>query len=283
MATATSTCMSARSLCRKLRAVEDVFLLASEVTRVIGHCLGAIGAAAENGVPFHHLRLSGFFPEDVYAAMLHAMPVPQDYRPMSGRTKYTRTADGGGTRTKIDLFPEYIRHLPPAKKGVWQVIGGALCSPELREAFRQRLAPGLEKRFGARYRSVRMYPIPILTRDIPGYSIGIHPDTRSKAMTIQLYLPPDRSIEHTGTVFHRRSGERGFERSTQMAFAPNTGYAFAVGGDTYHSVDTLGPEVRTRDSILLTYFLDDAALDAVKNRVKRFANFVRNEFRALAR
>lgn len=274
---------SACSLCLRLALMEEIFLLPNEVARIVEHALAAIGAAAESPAPFHHLKISGFFPTDVYAAMLASMPVTHDYRPMSGRTKYTRTADGGGTRTKIDLFPEFIRHLPRPKKPVWLAVGRALCSAELGEAFRKRLAPGLEKRFGARYRSVGVYPIPILTRDIAGYHIGIHPDTRSKVMTIQLYLPGDRSIEHTGTVFHTRTGEDAFERSLQMPFAPNTGYAFAVGDDTFHSVDTLGPEVRTRDSILLTYFLDDTALDAVKNRVKRIANFVRNEFRGLAR
>lgn len=263
--------------------MDDLFLPTHEFARLTEHCLRAIGAAAESNAPFHHLRLSRFFPDEVYAAMLATMPVPQDYRPMSGRTKYTRTRDGGGTRTKIDLFPEFIRHLPPAKKPVWQAVGRVLCSVDVGEAFRERLAPGLGKRFGERYRSVGLYPIPILTRDIAGYQIGIHPDTRSKAMTIQLYLPRDRSIEHTGTVFHKRVDKGAFERSVQMPFVPNTGYAFAVGEDTYHSVDTLGPEVLTRDSILLTYFLDDTTLDAMKNRVKRFANFVRNEFRSLAR
>ena len=202
---------------------------------------------------------------------------------MSGRTKYTRTQGGGGTRTKIDLFPEFIRRLPRAKRPVWRAVGRALCSAEVREAFRERLAAGLEKRFAERHRAIRMYPIPILTRDVPGYKIGIHPDTRSKAITVQLYLPRDRSIEHTGTVFHKRTGERAYERASQMPFAPNTGYAFAVGDDTYHSVDMLGAEVLTRDSILLTYFLDDASLDRVKNRVKRLANLMRNEFRSLRR
>lgn len=263
--------------------MEDLLLLANEVGSTIEYIVAAIAAAPQRNEPFPHLQLANVFPPHVYAGMIEAMPVPQDYRPMSGRTKYTRTQDGGGTRTKIDLFPEFIRHLPRAKKPVWQVVGRALCSAAVREAFRERLAPGLEKRFGARYRSVGMYPIPILTRDVPGYEIGIHPDTRSKAMTIQLYLPSDRSIEHTGTVFHRRNAAGEFERALQMPFAPNTGYAFAVAEDTWHSVDTLGPEVHTRDSILLTYFLDDSALDRTKNRVKRFANFVRNEYRSLAR
>ncbi|HYX63254.1 MAG TPA: hypothetical protein VE935_03430 [Burkholderiales bacterium] len=263
--------------------MEDLLLLADEVGSTIEYIVTAIGASPQRNEPFPHLQLANVFPPHVYAGMIEAMPVPQDYRPMSGRTKYTRTQDGGGTRTKIDLFPEFIRHLPRAKKPVWKVVGRALCSAEVREAFRERLAPGLEKRFGERHRSLGMYPIPILTRDVPGYEIGIHPDTRSKAMTIQLYLPSDRSIEHTGTVFHRRNGAGEFERALQMPFAPNTGYAFAVAEDTWHSVDALGPEVHTRDSILLTYFLDDSALDRTKNRVKRLANFVRNEYRSLAR
>ena len=257
-------------------------VLASDLPRLIRHVSGAILAAREGEQPFRHLKLSGVFPPDVYGAMLEQMPVPEDYRPMSGRTKYTRLQGGGGTRTKIDLFPEFIRHLPGAKRPVWRLVGRALCSPEVREAFRERLARGLEQRYGRRYREVGMYPIPILTRDVPGYHIGIHPDARSKAMTIQLYLPRDRSIEHVGTVFHKRAGEERYERSLQMPFAPNTGYAFAVAPDTYHSVDTVGPEVSTRDSILLTYFCDDTALERTTNRVKRAANLLRNEFRRLA-
>lgn len=258
-------------------------VLHRDVPTIVACAVAAVRAARDIDEPFAHLELAEVFPPEVYAAMLEAMPVPEDYRPMSGRTKYTRTAGGGGTRTKIDLFPEFIRHLPAAKRPVWRAVGRALCSAELREAFRERLAPGLEKRFGERHRSVGMYPIPILTRDVPGYHIGIHPDTRSKAMTIQLYLPRDRSIEHVGTVFHRRNDAGAFERSRQMPFAPNTGYAFAVGEDTYHSVDPVGVEVHTRDSILLTYFVDESALDRTKNRVKRVANLLRNEFRSFAR
>ena len=68
-----------------------------------------------------------------------------------------------------------------------------------------------------------------------------------------------------------------------MPFSPNTGYAFVVHDDTYHSVDTLGPEVRTRDSILLTYFVDHTRLQIFRNRARRFGNFLLNEIRSVAR
>src|SRR5579859_3029988 len=141
--------------------------------RTIEHIVHAVEVAESHNEPFHYLQLADIFREGLYAAMLDAMPLTEDYRQMWGRTKSTRTVDGGGTRTKIDLFPEYIRHLPAEKKRLWEVIDRALCSKPVREAFKQRLAPGLKQRFGPGYARVGMYPIPILTRDIPGYSIGI--------------------------------------------------------------------------------------------------------------
>jgi hypothetical protein len=254
-----------------------------DVARTIEQAVRAINAAAEHQAPFRHLQLAQFFHPELYGAMLEGMPVREDYRRMSGRAKYTRTADGGGTRTKIDLFPEYIRHLAAQKKAVWNTVGRALCSVQVREAFRQRLAPGLEKRFGPDYRELGLYPIPVLTRDVPGYCLNIHSDARAKGITIQLYLPPDRSLEHVGTVFHERTADHTYRRAMQMPFAPNTGYAFAVGDDTFHSVDLVGPEVRTRDSILLTYFVDQTRLQVVRNRARRLGNLLLNEIRSVTR
>lgn len=68
-----------------------------------------------------------------------------------------------------------------------------------------------------------------------------------------------------------------------MPFARNSGYAFAVGRGTWHSADAVGPEVTTRDSILLTYFVDFGSRRFLRNRGKRVGNFVLNELRHLAR
>jgi hypothetical protein len=215
--------------------------------------------------------------------MLTAMPVASDYRPMSGRAAGNDLADGTHTRVKIDLFPEYIRSLPSEKRAVWDVVGRALCSEAVKQAFIQRLAPGLRGRFGAGFADVGMYPIPILTRDIPGYKIPPHPDSRWKGITVQLYLPRDNAMSHIGTIFHERLPDGSLPTRTQMKFSPNTGYAFAVADDTWHSADTVGPEVTTRDSILLTYFVDAGPLRFLRNRAKRIGNFLGNEIRYLAR
>ncbi|MGA3138974.1 MAG: hypothetical protein ABSD09_08825 [Xanthobacteraceae bacterium] len=249
------------------------------VERLRNHVVNAVEAAVAFDAPFYHLVLDRVFPDDVYAAMLANMPASSDYRPMHGRSKGHDLADGTHTRVKIDLFPEYTRWLKPEKRTVWDIVGRALCSAAVRDAFMRRLAPGLSRRFGAGFAKVGMFPIPVLTRDIPGYLITPHPDTHWKGITVQLYLPPDRSIEHIGTIFHRRLADGSLPKDKQMSFAPNTGYAFAVDTDTWHSADRIGPEVKTRDSILLTYFVDAGPLKYLRNRAKRLGNFIGSELR----
>jgi len=250
------------------------------VERLRDGIVASIDAAPAFAAPFYHLVLERVFPDDTYAAMLANMPQAADYRPMHGRSQIHDLADGTHTRVKIDLFPEYIRHLPAQKLAVWDIVGRALRTAAVRDAFMRRLAPALERRFGADYARTGMYPVPVLTRDIPGYLITPHTDTRWKGITVQLYLPHDSSIAHIGTIFHDKKPDGGCgAKARQMSFAPNTGYAFAVGADTWHSADIVGPEVKTRDSILLTYFVDAGALRYVRNRGKRLGNFVLSEVR----
>jgi len=251
----------------------------SEVKALIDAVVANIAAARVVEKPFHHLEFDRVFPDDVYARMVSAMPNAADYRPLPGRNRGNIREDGSSTRVKIDLFPEYIRHLPPEKRALWNVVGRALCSGEVRDAFKRRLAPALERRFGADHAKTGMFPIPVLTRDIPGYLITPHTDTHWKGITVQLYLPRDRSITHIGTIFHKKLPDGSMPKDKQMTFAPNTGYAFAVGSDTWHSADRIGPEVSTRDSILLTYFVDAGALRFLRNRGKRVGNFILSEVR----
>jgi len=233
--------------------------------------------------PFYHLEFAKVFPDDIYRAMVDAMPAAADYRPLPGRNKGNVRDDGTVTRVKIDLFPEYIRHLPAGKREIWEVVGGALTSSEVQAAYMRRLAPGLQKRFGPGHAETGMYPIPVLTRDIPGYRITPHTDTHWKGITVQLYLPRDDAHPNIGTIFHDRLPDGTMPKTRQMRFAPNTGYAFAVGGDTWHSADPVGAEVTTRDSILLTYFVDAGLLRVLRNRGKRIGNFVLNEFKYISR
>jgi hypothetical protein len=262
---------------------QTVGLSARDRSRAVAELTAFVAASVDSAravdAPFYHLEFDRVFPDHVYAAMLGAMPVTSDYRRMSGRRKEDVREDGTPTRVKIDLFPEYIRNLPAEKRPVWDLVGRALCSGEAAAAFVRRLAPELKTRFGAGFADVALYPVPILTRDVPGYKILPHTDTQWKGITVQLYLPRDNSHENIGTVFHHRQADGTLARSAQMRFARNTGYAFAVTDTSWHSADPVGPEVETRDSILLTYFVDAGLVRFLRNRGKRVGNFVLNEVR----
>ena len=247
------------------------------------YLVDSIDNARQSNTPFYHLEFDHVFPDDIYAAMLRELPSMGDYRALPGRGNTNILEDGSATRVKIDLFPEYIRSLPQGKREIWAIVGRALCANEVRDAFVRRLAPALECRFGAGFREVGMFPIPILTRDIPKYRITPHPDTKWKGITVQFYLPPDDSTRHIGTIFHERRPDGSLPKATQMPFLPNTGYAFAVGSDTWHSADPVGPEVKSRDSILHTYFVDQGMLRVLRNRSRRVGNFIANEVRHLVR
>jgi hypothetical protein len=250
---------------------------ASEVRSLVDAVVANVEAARVVEKPFYHLEFDRVFPDDVYARMVAEMPKAADYRPLPGRGGGNIREDGTSTRVKIDLFPEYIRHLNEEKRAIWDLVGRALCSAEVQEAIARGLAPGLERRFGPGFEKVGMYPIPVLTRDIPGYRITPHTDTHWKGMTVQLYLPRDASATHIGTIFHDRAADGSLPKATQMRFAPNTGYAFAVGDNTWHSADPVGDEVESRDSILLTYFVDAGLLRVLRNRGKRIGNFLLSE------
>jgi hypothetical protein len=255
----------------------------TEARKLSEYVAGSVEAARSSETPFFHLQFERVFPDDIYAAMLRELPGTGDYRALPGRHNENILEDGSATRVKIDLFPEYTRHLPPQKRDLWDVVGRALCSNEVKQAFMRRLAPGLERRFGAEHQGVGMFPIPVLTRDVPRYQITPHTDTHWKGITVQLYLPPDDTTRHIGTIFHGLSPDHKLANPIKMPFSPNSGYAFAVGDNTWHSADAVGPEVRTRDSILLTYFVDSGLLRILRNRGKRVGNFFLHEAKNLAR
>lgn len=250
----------------------------AQLTRHIVQC---VETAESNDTPFFHLVLDGIFPDDIYERMLDNFPAPDTYRSaIRKRNRANFNPDGTARRVKVDLFPEYIRHLEGEQKGVWKMVGAALCSPEVKAAFVRRLSSGLRKRFGDGYERVGMFPVPMLTRDTEGYRIREHTDTKWKGITVQLYLPRDESLDGIGTVFSEELPDGTFRRVKQMAFIPNHGYAFAVGADTWHSVDALKLVNASRDTILHTYYVDNSIGRKIRNRARRVGNFAKNELRA---
>ena len=134
----------------------------------------------------------------------------------------------------MNLDPREDRSVPrdatfPNTNAPYGPVGRALCSGEVQAAFVHTLAPGLKRRFSDSFADVGMYPIPVLTRDTPGYRITPHTDTRWKGITVQLYLPrDDKASGHRHDLPQSPARRFAAESDADAVRAQYSGYAFAV-------------------------------------------------------
>ena len=101
--------------------------------------------------------------------------------------------------------------------------------------------------------------------DHAGYSIGVHPDTPKKVLTMQFYMPERGNAEQVksfGTCVHttqqyrmrdfKKNGKAPCEKKFQ--FLPNSAYSFTVHDTSYHSVDGVGKAVGLRKTVLVNWY-----------------------------
>ena len=222
--------------------------------------------------PFDHIYMEGVFDPDSYAVLLAAMPERRFYHQLRHRDALRK--DGSSTRLRMYLYPELMWRLPAEQRRAWLPVARALCSKELENAFKKKFRAALEKRFGKPVEKIGVYPVPILLRDQPGYRIGIHSDVKSKAITVQFYLPSDNSQRNIGTIFHE--GDRGAKakKTTRMPFMPASGYAFPVAlTKSWHSAATTTKKDGERVSMMVTYYVADDLGSWLKRRLRRFGSF----------
>jgi hypothetical protein len=96
-----------------------------------------------------------------------------------------------------------------------------------------------------------------------GYSIGVHPDSPKKILTLMFYIPlSDTTMYDFGTCLHsekqfkardlKRNGEAPCER--KFRFASNTGYSFPVSPKSFHSVNSVSKRGGVRQTILVNWY-----------------------------
>jgi hypothetical protein len=243
----------------------------SHVTyQILDHVLDQLDRTPTCDEPYSHFYLDSVFPDDVYAEMMAAMPAPHDYRPLS--LKKHQNADGVSTRDVLPLNSEGLSRLPQQQRELWEGVAAALTAPELKVAVFRKLATDLSHRFNCRPDEVEQivsYTRPSLFRDLEGYEIAPHPDGRAKIVTMQLYIPANRTQLHLGTAVYKRrfkslqglySWHGRFDKVKQFLFQPNSGYAFAVsnslGKKSWHGREQIPPGSGVRNSILNIFFAD---------------------------
>lgn len=238
----------------------------------------ALDAAEVTTDPFSHLYLRDAFPAHIYAQMLDSVPALECFRP-DNPAKYGAAAlrfhpaSGGAPapvscRYTMPLDDAHLAQLPEPQRDLWTGVSAALKSEELRQRVFSAFAPALCRRFRIDARGLeRMaaYPRPTLIRDLSGYWIAPHPDSRAKIVTVQFYLPRDDSQRALGTTLYRRrllnprvllAPSNMYEPVRRLEFSPNTGYLFPVGSRSWHGREEVPAGAGERHSILLVYYRD---------------------------
>ena len=86
------------------------------VANLIQFVVDSVRQAPADDAPFHHLQFDRIFPDDFYAQMLEAMPVGEDYRAMSGKSKMGSTQARWKTHPREDRSFSRIRSPFTAEK-----------------------------------------------------------------------------------------------------------------------------------------------------------------------
>lgn len=232
---------------------------------LIAHAVGSLEAAEHFALPFPHIFFRDFFPADFYKDLIGSFPSDAAYDKITGT----------GTRTALRLYGDNIDKVDAGVRAMWAAVSEMLTSAEVEQAIRNRLRDGLEvRRVGDKAPSVealRLVAKPVLYKDVDGYEIKPHPDTRKKVVTMQLYCPPDDKQAGMGTTLYRTSlkgllypGSYCLEPVKTLPFLPNVGYAFVVL-KAYHTLLGMSwhgrPKIKTvierpRMSILNTFYID---------------------------
>jgi hypothetical protein len=235
--------------------------------------VGRVAATPLETAPFDHVYLEKLFSPGEYRRLLDHLPETRRYRELTHRE--AMRSDGTSARRKFYLLPEHIMWLPKEQRAYWRRLSRLLRSRELQDAFKAKFRTALEGRFGRSIDELSFYPVPMLLRDLGGYRIGIHGDALRKAITVQFYLPQDESQAHMGTVFHEgRTGEAAL-RTKRLGFVPAAGYAFPViRHQSWHSVPQTSDADGERNSLMLTYHVQQGPLAWLAQRIHRLAVFI---------
>ena len=235
--------------------------------------VGRVEAAPRETAPIEHVYLENLFPPAEYRRLLDHLPEIRRYRELTHRE--AMQPGGRSARRKFYLLPEHIMWLPREQRAYWNGLSRQLRSPALQEAFKSKFRVALEQRFGTSIDNLSFYPVPMLLRDLGGYRIGIHGDGLRKAITVQFYLPRDESQGHLGTVFHEGRNGEAAQRTKRLAFVPGSGYAFPViRHKSWHSVPQTSDSDGERNSLMLTYHVQQGPLAWIAQRIHRLAVFI---------
>jgi hypothetical protein len=146
--------------------------------KLIAQAVASIEAADHFSFPFPHILFRNFFPPDFYWDLVRSIP-SEGYDPITGT----------GTRMALRLYGDNVEKIDPEVRSAWAAVSAMLTSKKVERAIRIRLNDGLDIRArGDKVPSAddpKLVTKPVIYRDIDGYQIKPHPDTRKGLRNLQ--------------------------------------------------------------------------------------------------
>jgi hypothetical protein len=219
--------------------------------RLLASVIDAVRRSRVQRQPFVHAFLEQVWPADVYADLLAALPPASEYRD-DNPAKYGRP-DGRSCRQVLPLGD------PTTLDPLWTAVRDVLMASELQAAVCAHVGVRAVRADGRPASSSR----PVLVRDLPGYWIEPHPDSRAKQITMQFYLPADAAQSALGTTLYQLRpfrpsawiGRAPFMHPVhRFPFVPNSGYIFPVRWNSFHGVERLAADSGVRQTLMNTYY-----------------------------
>jgi len=233
----------------------------TELERVLReHLIAAIERTPLETDPFPYVFIEGCFPDDLYAELLAELPADAFYEPLIHKDSVRD--DGTSPRIQASLSEDRMPLLPEGRqRDLWTAVTRATQDDRVKLALLRKLEPGIRERHAGPIEGIEAYSRPALNRDVSGYKILPHPDTKAKIMSGLIYFPRDDAQRGLGTSLYvptlRIPGLRPkFRNVKTVPFQANCGLVFAVTKRSFHGREPLPEGCGVRDYLALTYYDD---------------------------
>ena len=190
--------------------------------------------------PCLHLEVPNLLPAAYASELTKRIPARTAFTPL--RHRDAMNSRGESTRGELRLADGKLDHLDARDRPFWLGVGRMFGDAGLRCLVQRKL--GLQ---------ADLVALTSLYQDRTGYRIRPHTDIETKAITMQIYLPPDERWRRYGTTFYRREGER-FVAEKRISFVPGQGYLFPVTRDSWHGVEEVDDRALVRNSLMVIFY-----------------------------
>ncbi len=228
--------------------------------RMREHLVAAIERTPLRTDPFPYVFIEGCFPSELYEELRAELPADAFYEPLIHKDSVRD--DGTSPRIQASLAEDRLHLLPEGRqRDLWTAVTRATQDDRVKLALLRKLEPGIRERHDEPLEKIEAWSRPALNRDVSGYKILPHPDTKAKVLSGLIYFPRTDAQRGLGTSLYVKQlkipGLRpGFRLVETVPFEANCGLVFAVTKRSFHGREPLPEGCGVRDYLALTYYND---------------------------